>query len=201
VIAADSQIWCVIPVKGFARGKSRLASKLGAHARAELSKQMCMRVVSLALAESRVRRTLVATDDDEVESLAREMGAETLRDEGDDTLGNIVDRALAHVMREGATHAVVLMSDLPQLQADDVGAALDALDVAAVVIAPDRARLGTNLLGLRLLDRAATCFGRGDSFAAHVAAARESDARVVVLDRPGLALDLDTPDDYANLMR
>lgn len=198
---AEPQTWCVIPVKGFARAKSRLASILAPDARASLAERMFSHVAWLSTDESRLYRTLIATDDEHVERLAHAAGADVLRDDGDELLGRIVDRAIEHVRQAGAARVVVLMSDLPLLRAGDLRAALDAWVDADVVMAPDRAHLGTNLLGLPLAGRSTTCFGRADSFAAHLEAARVLGARVAIIDRPGLAFDLDRPEDYAALNR
>ena len=65
-----------------------------------------------------------------------------------------------------------------------------------VAIAPDRAGTGTNGLALRPPDAIAFRF-RGSSFAAHRAAAEAAEVPMVEVHRPGLAFDLDTPEDLA----
>ena len=63
-----------------------------------------------------------------------------------------------------------------------------------VAIAPDKTGRGTNALALRPPDALRFSFGI-DSFAKHRAAAGA--LPFVVVDRPGLAFDLDTPEDLA----
>ena len=62
-----------------------------------------------------------------------------------------------------------------------------------VAIVPDRHGRGTNALVLRPPDVIDFCFG-GDSWQAHLEAARAADATIETLDGP-LTLDIDTPED------
>ena len=92
---------------------------------------------------------------------------------------------------------VVLHGDLPNLAADDVAALIDAAAGGpAVAIAPDRLGTGTNGLALRPPGVIGFRFGAG-SFAAHRAEAQTAGVDPAVVVRPGLAFDLDTPEDLA----
>jgi len=71
--------------------------------------------------------------------------------------------------------------------------------IADCVVAPDRLRQGTNALYWRRAPRVFR-FGR-TSFAAHQQAAREQGLTVEIIDRPGLAFDLDEPQDLRELTR
>ncbi len=66
----------------------------------------------------------------------------------------------------------------------------------SVAIAPDRLGTGTNGLGLAPLGIIGFRFGAG-SFAAHLAEARAAGVEPTIVARPGLAFDLDTPEDLA----
>ncbi len=85
----------------------------------------------------------------------------------------------------------VFHADLPRLGAEDVAALLAAGERGGCAIAPDRHGTGTNALAIG--DGRAFSFAFGaDSFARHRAQAGE---RFEIVTRPGLALDVDTPDD------
>ena len=71
-----------------------------------------------------------------------------------------------------------------------------AADGPAVVIAPDRLGTGTNGLALSPPGIIGFRFGAG-SFAAHRAEAQAAGVEPAVVVRPGLAFDLDTPEDLA----
>jgi 2-phospho-L-lactate guanylyltransferase len=101
-------------------------------------------------------------------------------------------------LRDGVDVLAVLHGDLPDLVPDDITALISAVGGTgpAVAIAPDAAARGTNGLALLPPDAIGFHFGR-DSLAAHRAAAESAGARLTVVDRPGLAFDVDTPQDLA----
>lgn len=195
--ATAHSMWCVIAVKSFARAKSRLATVLDARARATLAHDMFAHVLATCAGQTGIDGVVVATDDDDVATLATQRGALVIRDVSQQSLNTVIDRALDHVAGLGATHAIAIMSDLPKLQGDDLRDVIVALQEHDVVIVPDCARLGTNLLAMQLSTRLPSCFGRHDSFAAHVDRAHEAHQRSIVLELPGVAFDVDTPHDYA----
>lgn len=177
--------WVLLPVKDFARAKTRLAPLLDAPARAEAARQMFLHV--LAVVTDAGLPALVITDGDAPAALARARGAQVLTDPPDAArLGDVVDAGLGHLDARGARDVLVLMCDLPQLTAADLAAmlSLDAVSVAA----PDVAEAGTNALRVRLDGRRPTAFGCADSFARHVALG------AAPVRRPGLARDVDLPD-------
>ena len=102
------------------------------------------------------------------------------------------------VLFSAAVLLAVLHGDLPTLSSDDIRALLAAVPrPAGVAIAPDRAGTGTNGLAMRPASAIPFRFGVG-SFAAHAAATAEAGVSVAVVRRPGLAFDLDTPDDLTS---
>ncbi len=86
------------------------------------------------------------------------------------------------------------MADLPRLGAEDLLAAC-APPPGAVVLAPDRRGRHTNLLRVPLPTPFPTAFGDPRSLAVHRRRAQAAGRPVVLVDRPGLAHDLDLPDD------
>jgi 2-phospho-L-lactate guanylyltransferase len=193
-------VWALVPVKCFARGKSRLASVLGQAEREELAQSFCEHVLESLAGCDGLAGVLVVTDSAIVEATARTRGAEVARDGAAASLGSlgaIVDDALAILARRGARSAIVLMSDLPRLESSDVESLVRALDGASVVLAPDRHDEGTNALGLSPPDRFPTCFGTKDSFRRHRERAIALGASVVVHRSEGLAWDVDSPEDLA----
>ncbi len=177
--------WVLLPVKDFARAKTRLAPLFDGPARAEAARQMFLHVLSVVTRAG--LPTLVVTDGDAPAKLARAHGAQVLTDPPDAArLGDVVDAGLGHLGARGAHDVLVLMSDLPQLTAADLEAML--APGAQSVAAPDEAEAGTNALRVRLTGRQPTAFGRADSFARHVALG------AAPVRRPGLARDVDLPD-------
>jgi 2-phospho-L-lactate guanylyltransferase len=195
-----SGVWAVVPVKCFARGKSRLERVLSRAAREDLARALCDHTLATLSACETIAGTLVATDCEIVQAFAEARGAEVVRDVRAGSLNQIADHALAELAKKGARSAIVLMGDLPLLDAEDIQGLVGALGSASVVVAPDRVRRGTNALGLTPPDRMATCFGSEISFRRHVARARKEGIAHVVHRSDGIAFDLDSPDDLARAL-
>jgi 2-phospho-L-lactate guanylyltransferase len=193
----NARPWALVPAKSFARSKSRLASVLGARQREELARGFLEHVLDAVAASDAIEGTMVVTDCDDVADVAMARGAVVVRDEAR-RLGAIVDRALARLEARGAHGAIVLMSDLPEIAAEDVRDLADALARDAMVIAPDLRCLGTNALAVSLAPSSPlpTCFGHADSFARHLACAQAVGARVRVYKSERLGFDVDEPSDF-----
>lgn len=190
----------VVPVKGFARAKSRLASAVPEAERHAFARSCFEHVLGVLEEHPGVHRVMVVSNDPEVLAAARARGHVPLRDPVNAVrLNEVVDSALALAVEQEADAAVVLMSDLPLLTASDLTELLRG--DAALTLGPDRAGAGTNALVARPPDRMPTCFGHPQSFELHQARAATlgCEARIVVT--PGIAGDVDTAEDYAELRR
>ncbi len=176
----------IVPVKSFDRGKSRLEGALGPARRRALCRELAERVLdaAVAVAPGRVR---VVTDGDDVAAWALGRGVSVARDRG------VGLREAVAGARGNEERWLAVMADLPGVEVGDLEAAVAALSGRAVVLAPDRAEQGTNLVGGGA--DAPLCLGRADSFEAHQRAAAALGLAVTVLRRPGLAWDVDVPAD------
>jgi 2-phospho-L-lactate guanylyltransferase len=106
------------------------------------------------------------------------------------------NEALATAVRElvRAPLVAIVAADLPLLAAADVRALVEAAPPRGLAIA--RALDGgTNGVAMRPPGLVATHFGEAESAAAHA----RLPVRTVVVDRPGLAFDVDTPRDLERL--
>jgi 2-phospho-L-lactate guanylyltransferase len=194
-----SAVWAIVPVKGFARGKSRLAEVLGDGLRGAFARSLFEHVVAVLAAVEHVAGILVITDDDEVASCARERVTAVLRDPPGASLGQVVDAALREAAARGASAALVCMADLPQLCAEDVRSVLALLELHEVVVVPDLEDAGTNVLCLSPPAAMPSCFGCGDSFRQHLHSAARHALRAAVSRAPGICFDVDEPDDLARI--
>jgi 2-phospho-L-lactate guanylyltransferase len=92
-----------------------------------------------------------------------------------------------------------LSADLPTVSTDDVEAMIASCPPRGIAIG--RAHdAGTNALALRPPDVLVPSFGAPRSSAVHAALAAAAGVAAVFVDRPGLALDLDTPSDLADAL-
>lgn len=198
-----TELTVLVVAKSFATAKQRLAPVLDDGARARVARALLHRTLRAAAGSPRVTRLALATDDAGVAMSAAAMAPahalDVIHDDGPALLGAIVDRALgrlaARMPADGGL--VVVMADLPAVRSDDFDALADALAPRRCVVAPDRRGLNTNALGVVAADAFPTAFGSGASYAAHRAAAVRHGLEVVVVERAGLALDLDEPGDLS----
>lgn len=157
---------------------------------------MFERVLGACMSTRELSGTLVATDGEDAARIAQKRGAVVLRDHTEPTrLCNIVDIALARLEAQGATHALVVMADLPLLSARDLEELWARLRIHDLVIAPDQQRRGTSALGIRLGLGLRTWFGHNDSMQRHWLEGTRMHGASYVLPNPRIAFDVDSPAD------
>jgi 2-phospho-L-lactate guanylyltransferase len=192
-------IWAIVPVKPLLLGKSRLAAAMAPDARAALNRNLLENTLKVIGTADGIDQTLVTSRDPEALAIAREFGARTLLEESAAQLNGALERATLVARAVSCRAVLVLPADLPLLSAEDVHAFLNELNGApAIAIAPDRHESGTNGLMVAPPSRIAYRFGPS-SFQEHTRLALETGARLSILRRPSLALDLDLPEDLALL--
>lgn len=184
----------IVPHRGLEAAKTRLAPVLDPGAREQLARGLLLRV--LKVAREACEDVVVITPSVALEPLVVEAGARLSAQHGMG-LNAGLEEARSEALLEGIDTLAVLHGDLPNLSADDIRALVEAVaGPAGVAIAPDRAGSGTNGLAQRPAGAIPFRFGVG-SFAAHRDAAEASGLPLAVVKRPGLAFDLDTPEDLA----
>jgi 2-phospho-L-lactate guanylyltransferase len=184
----------IVPHRGLAAAKTRLAPVLDDAEREALATRLLDRV--LRVAREVCPDVVVITPSAALEHLVTAAGARLAVQRGMG-LNAGLDQARAEALAEGVETLVILHGDLPNLAVADIDALLAAVQPAGgVAIAPDRAAIGTNGLALRPPGVIGFHFGPG-SFAAHRAEAERAGVPLAVVERPGLAFDLDTPADLA----
>ncbi len=187
----------LVPVKRLHAAKSRLLPLLGRAALERLTLAMLEDVLAALRAAREIDRVAVVTEDPAVADAARAAGAEALlrRDAG---LNPSLDAAARTLAAEGARALLVVLGDVPGIEPPDVArlfAALAELGGRGVVLAPARDG-GTAALLRAPHDVIPSRFGP-ESAAAHRALARDAGVPLAELELPGLALDLDRPEDVA----
>lgn len=179
----------IVPMKPLARAKARLAPVLTPEERRALSLAMLEDVVRAATCLDAV---WVLNSDPDAAAVARAAGGEPRPDPAPGGgLSASLDAATAAAIEAGARGALVLSADCPAVTAADVE---EVVQEPGVAIAPDREGEGTNALWRAPPDAIPLAFGPG-SRAAHERLARAAGHTVRIVARPGLALDVDRPED------
>jgi len=188
-------VWAVVVGRTGPNAKTRLGDALGPAERSALAVAMLTDVLRAASGAG-LSGTIAVLDP----PIAPVDGVRVVPDPGGG-LDAAVTSGVRAAIEAGARTAVVLAGDLPLLEPDDISRLVAAAESArAVVVATDRHGTGTNALVLRPPDAIAPSFG-ANSGARHLAAgvAAGGSARSVQPHR--VALDIDTPDDLAELIR
>jgi 2-phospho-L-lactate guanylyltransferase len=184
----------IVPHRGLEAAKTRLAPVLDAGERLDLARRLLIRVLETVRAA--VPDIVVITPAASLEPIVAAARARLVVQRGLG-LNQGLQQARAEAVADGIELLGVLHGDLPNLTVDDVTVLLAAVPrPRGVALAPDRAGSGTNALAFAPVDAMGFAFGEGSS-SRHRAEAAERGLQLEVVDRPGLAFDLDTPQDLA----
>ncbi len=194
---ASGMLRVIVPMKPVYEGKSRLAGVLGPESRAALCLHLLQHVLRAVGKSGAALETWVVGGDEWVCALASQESARWQADPGHG-LNEAVSHAVGVAFEDGASGILVLPGDLGFLRPEDVdGLVALSAGLRCLVLARAVTDGGTNaILAPRGL-MVGPCFGPG-SFARHMEEALKTGIPVEVCDLPGLAFDLDTPDDMVH---
>lgn len=181
----------LVPLKRLAQAKSRLAGALDPAQRELLMRALVAQALGAVTAARGVERVTLVSAEPDAPALAAAHGVEAWDDRG-----LAWNDALAAATRDCVRSSLVgfVSADLPLLAAADVEALAAATPAHGAAIAR-AADAGTNAVFLRPPGAFLTCFGARGSAALHAELARDAGLEPVLVDRPGTALDLDSPED------
>ena len=202
-MTAAEDIWAVVPVKDTAAAKQRLAPALPPRMRRELALAMLEDVLS-ALAQARgLAGRLLVTVDPAARDLASRCGVQCIEDGACEGHTGAVMAAARRLAAEGRGAMLTLPGDIPLVTAAEIDALVAAHREASrppmpsFTIAPSHDEMGSNAILLSPPDAVTLRFG-DDSFRPHLAAARAVGIEPIVVNLPGIALDIDNPTDLAH---
>jgi 2-phospho-L-lactate guanylyltransferase len=187
----------IIPVKRFEHAKQRLADAVPPPSRAALAEAMLLDVLGALTRSKRVDAIIVVTSDPQVARTARWLGSEVLEQDQDDGHSEAATAGVHLALSAGADRVALLPGDCPMLDAEELDSHLGVVPRSALIV-PDRHGTGTNGLLLSPPDAFTPAFGP-DSCSRHVGRARDAGVSFAVERIDSLALDLDTPEDLAQL--
>ncbi len=177
----------LIPVKRLDGAKSRLADALDAEERADLVRELLGHVLAVVKEAKVGPVTVVSAEPLDLDGTPR-------FDDGGLPWNEALSAAMTEVVCEPVV--AVVAADLPRLTAAEVRALVIATPECGIAIG--RAQDGgTNAVSMRPPGKVETHFGEQGSAEVHERAARLAGGNAHVLDCPGLAFDVDTPEDLA----
>jgi 2-phospho-L-lactate guanylyltransferase len=195
------KIAALIPAKGFANAKQRLAAWLSAEERALLAETMLRDVLAETLAAQGLEAVYVVTGNARVRAIADALGARVIVEQEENGETGAVTFALAELKRRGFDAALVIPADMPLARAADIESVVaqaPAQDRFALVV-PSHDRMGTNALLLAPPDAIALRFGY-DSFTYHVGQVVDRGLPLKLVENESIALDIDEPRDLERFL-
>jgi 2-phospho-L-lactate/phosphoenolpyruvate guanylyltransferase len=189
----------LIPVKNLSGAKQRLADILDQPSRTKLAQAMLHDVASAVHEwEQRPPVALVSSDPFAMQ-LANEYGFEIIPDPANPGETGAIEMATRLCAERGADFTLVIPADIPLIQACELEAIIKHAPAEGSVLVPAGDGRGTNAAFRRPADLFPLRFGN-DSFKPHHAAAHATGKPCVVLQLPGIAVDVDNPPDLQQLI-
>ncbi len=189
----------LVPIKNTDSAKQRLAAVLDQPSRTKLAQAMLHDVLA-ALHEWKNRPEVgIVTGDPFATNLARDFGFEVIPDLENPGETGAIEMATRICVERGIDSTLVIPGDIPLIQGWELEEILKKAPAEGSVLVPAGDGRGTNAAFRRPADLFPLRFGN-DSFKPHHAAARATGKPCIVLQSPGIAVDVDSPADLRHLL-
>lgn len=189
----------LVPIKNTARAKQRLASILDQTARTQLAQAMLSDVLTTLEGWKNRPQVAVVTSDPYATNLALEYRFEVIPDPHDPGETGAIQMATRVSVERGEESTLVIPADIPLIESWELDEIYRQAPAEGSVLVPAGDGRGTNAAFRRPADLFPLRFGN-DSFQPHHAAARATGKPAIVLNLPGIALDVDNPPDLQRLL-
>jgi 2-phospho-L-lactate guanylyltransferase len=190
----------LIPVKDLATAKQRLARVLTQPQRSQLAEAMLRDVMTAAAGVRNRLAVALVTGDAGAMQLAREFGFGIIEDRRNESETAAIEIATAECEQRGYDTTVVIPGDIPLITSDELHCVLDTAPAAGAVFVPAYDRRGSNCILRRPASLIPLRFGN-DSFLPHCEAMRKTGKELVILEMPGMGLDIDNPHELELLVQ
>ena len=189
----------LVPVKDLRGAKQRLAEVLPQEQRTQLAEAMLADVLAAVAGWREHPPVALVTSYPRAIELARQHRFEVIEDRENPGETGAIAMGTRVAVQRGATETFVIPGDMPLVTSQELSAVYAAAPREGVVLVPSADGRGSNAVLRRPACLIPLRFGN-DSFVPHHEAARATGKPVVVLELPGIGLDIDTPSDLAALL-
>jgi 2-phospho-L-lactate guanylyltransferase len=186
-------------VKNLALAKQRLAGVLDQPSRTKLAQAMLHDVLAALHEWGNRPQVALVTGDPYAVGLAQKYGFEIIPDPDNPGETGAIEMATRTCVERGVESTLVIPGDIPLIQAWELEEIMKHAPVEGGVLVPAGDGRGTNAALRRPADLFPLRFGN-DSFKPHHAAAQATGRPCVVLNLPGIAVDVDNPEDLQRLV-
>ena len=199
----------LVPVKNTSSAKQRLAAVLDQPSRTALAQAMLHDVLTTlynwparresARGEKARPAVAVVTSDPYAVKMAAKFEFEVIPDPDNPGETGAIELATRICVERGADSTLVIPADIPLIQSCELDEILQHAPAEGSVLVPAGDGRGTNAAFRRPANLFPLRFGN-DSFKPHHAAAQATGKPCVVLNLPGIAVDIDHPADLQQLI-
>jgi 2-phospho-L-lactate guanylyltransferase len=195
----------LVPVKNTSSAKQRLAAVLDQPSRTALAQAMLHDVLSTlhnwpARREGTRRpQVAVVSSDSYAIRLAAEYEFEIIPDPDNPGETGAIEMATRVCVEKGTDSTLVIPADIPLIAAWELDEILKHAPAEGSVLVPAGDGRGTNAIFRRPANLFPLRFGN-DSFKPHHAAAQATGKPCIVMSLPGIAVDVDNPEDLQRLI-
>ena len=190
----------LIPVKTLATAKQRLADVLAQPQRSQLAEAMLRDVMIAATGVIDRIDVALVTGDARARELADEFGFGVIDDTRNESETAAIEMATAWCEARGYDTTIVVPGDIPLITSEELHRVLDAAPEEGAVFVPAYDRRGSNCILRRPAAIIPLRFGN-DSFLPHCEAMRQTGRELVILEMPGIGLDIDNPHELDLLLQ
>ena len=189
----------LVPIKNTSSAKQRLAEVLDQPARTALAQAMLHDVLDTLHTWKNRPTVAVVTSDPYAVHLAAQYAFEVIPDPDNPGETGAIEMATRVCVERGLDSTLVIPADIPLIQAWELDEILKHAPSEGSVLVPAADGRGTNAIFRRPADLFPLRFGN-DSFKPHHAAAQATGKPCVVLNLPGIGVDVDNPEDLDQLI-
>ena len=189
----------LIPFKSLATAKQRLAPVLDQRQRSQLAEAMLRDVMTAAAGITDRLDVALVTSDLRAQAMAKEFGFAMIHDARNESETAAIELATAWCEEQRYDTTMVIPADIPLITSDELRGVLDAAPDEGAVFVPAYDRRGSNCILRRPASIIPLRFGN-DSFLPHCEAMRKTGKELVLLEMPGIGLDIDNPHELEMLV-
>jgi 2-phospho-L-lactate guanylyltransferase len=182
----------LIPFKSLLTAKQRLAAALNQRQRSAFAEAMLRDVMTAAAGVVTRIDVAVVTGDARARDLAREFGFITIDDDHNESETAAIQTATTWCEERGYDTTIVAPADIPLVTSPELHRVLDAAPAEGAVFVPAYDGRGSNCILRRPASIIPLRFGN-DSFLPHCEAMKRTGKDLLILELPGIALDVDNP--------
>jgi 2-phospho-L-lactate guanylyltransferase len=189
----------LVPIKNTASAKQRLASVLDQSLRTELAQAMLTDVLATLRSWKDRPKVGIVTSDPYATKLAAEYQFEVIPDPDNPGETGAIEMATRRCVEHGEESTLVIPADIPLIESWELEDIYKNAPAEGSVLVPAGDGRGTNAALRRPANLFPLRFGN-DSFKPHHVVAQSTGKPCVVLNLPGIAVDVDNPPDLQHLL-